>query len=171
MLIVGVPLIYMLSTYFIDDDLAFSLTNIASDTFSASDEGNTVRISNLEKAGELISSVPPNGNGLHKISYLIGEDEINFENTFLNIVYGAGYVGVVYSALLIGAWLYGLVPLWFSLRKIHKCGPLAILAFAMGNGWFSYMFFYPCLREIELSIITFSILSLLLIKPWEEKVV
>jgi hypothetical protein len=162
--------LYYLLIVWLEDDLLFSLVNIAKDTFSADDDGNSTRISIFRKAADLIINIPAGGNGLHSISYLIGADEINLENTFLNLIYGTGYAGVFYSVTIIICWLYGLIPLWLSLGKIRKMGPLAIITFAMGNGWFLYMFFYPCLREIELSIITFSILCLLLLKPWEIEV-
>jgi hypothetical protein len=147
----------------ISDDLKYSFGRIISEAFSFDEDGNAGRATVWSEGLNLISTVPAGGYGMHTISFLSGDYEVNFENTFLNLIYGLGYPGIVYSCLLIGYWVAKTIEMWKLLLSGKRFDQMELMTLMLSTGWFPYMFVYPCLREFELALITFSILALLFI--------
>jgi hypothetical protein len=143
-------------------EFANPIFRLLNEAFETTEAGNIERITAWTEGLKTISNSQWIGNGLSSIAYLKAEEEINFESTFLNLIYATGILGVAFSLYIVITWIVFLLIAWFDYFGAGEKNAARLFAIVGGTAWFPYMFIFPCFREVETAVITYSLFFLLI---------
>jgi hypothetical protein len=118
--------------------------------FSLSDDANSGRYHLiLEGINKLIFNFRIEGHGLFLLSPFHSTIGIQFENTYLTVVYGLGIVGLVFSLIVI----ISNISLLFKITNTDL-NHFTKYLITISVSWFIYSFVYPVYRESYTAVLS-----------------
>ena len=157
--IIGVS-IYVV--YMFDRPLFDSVQQLKSVAFLRDEDGNAERLDVRAEGAKTIADLRWTGAGLHTISFLWDQPDVDLEDTYLTIMYATGVPGLIYSIIFITAWIAQTYRLGVRLYFSRDRSPQRLLCLAWAVGWLPFTFIFPCFRNVECGFISCSILGSLL---------
>jgi hypothetical protein len=163
--VVGTVCIIGLSIYVVyifDRPLFDSVQELQSVAFMRDEDGNAERLDVWSEGKKTFDNLQWTGAGLYTISFLWDQPDVNLEDTYLTIMYATGVPGLIYSVILISAWVVQSYRLALRLYFTKDRSPQRLLCLSWAVAWLPFTFIFPCFRNFECGFITCSILGSLL---------